>query len=177
MSGIIQKASRGFTAIELVVYVAIFSAISVFLVGSLLTLTVAYRRLQNERDLVSGVRTIMETLGREIQGAKSIYTPTTSFSAAQSQLSLESVVSPSSGESLTYVDFYLDNSRLYLKREGASAIALNPASTEVSDFRAERVANGSRESGQVFLKITTRATGNLETASVVTASFTPRGNY
>src|SRR3989338_469989 len=171
-----QKA-RGFTAVEMLVYIALFSAISAFLISSLMTLTVAYRHLRDERDVVSGMRTIMEILGMEIQGADGIYTPTTVFSPTVKQLSLESAVNPNAGETSTYADFYLDNERLYMKREGAAAIALNSESTEVSEFHAERVVAGSRESVQIFLRIRSQSSGNLQTESAVTASFTPLNNY
>lgn len=169
--------NRGFTAIELLVYVALLVIISVFLIQSLLTLVFVYRRLQGERDVVANMRVAMETISREIQAARSIYTPATVFDANTHQLSLETPLNPLTNETHSFVDFYLDNERLYVKREGASAIPLTSESARVTQFNAARVLAGSRESVQVMLEVRSRAVGALETSSLVQASYSLRGNY
>ena len=111
----LNHSAPGITAMELVVYVGLLAVISVFLVQSLTMLMVAYRRLQGERDVVSSARAAMETLARETQGAASIYTPTSVLGVTTGQLSLETPLNPTAGETRSYVDFYVDNERLHMK--------------------------------------------------------------
>ncbi len=167
----------GITVAELVVYVGLLAIISVFLIQSLLTLLVAYRRLQGERDVVASARIAMETLARETQGASSIYTPTSVLDTATSQLSLATPLNPTAGETRSYVDFYVDNERLYLKREGSATIALTSESARVTQFSVKRILAGARETAEITLEIKSQSGGALETSSWVKASFTPRGNY
>ncbi|KKW21759.1 MAG: hypothetical protein UY64_C0014G0036 [Parcubacteria group bacterium GW2011_GWA1_51_12] len=173
----LNHSAPGITAMELVVYVGLLAVISVFLVQSLTMLMVAYRRLQGERDVVSSARTAMETLARETQGAASIYTPTSVLGVTTGQLSLETPLNPTAGETRSYVDFYVDNERLHMKREGSAAIALTSESARVTQFNVQRILAGARETAEITLEIKSRSRGTLETSSLVKASFTPRGSY
>lgn len=173
----ISKLRSGFTLVELVVYMALLVVVSVFLIQTLLALSVAYRKLQYERDVVSSARLAMETVGREVRASKSIYTPTSIFNATSGQLSLESPLNPNAGENTTYVDFYLDNKRLYMKREGSSTVPLTSEGAEVRQFFVSRVTSGVSESARIVLQVFSRAGGNLQSSTTITASFTPRGNY
>lgn len=167
----------GFTAIELLAYTGLLAVISIFLIQSLLTLNVSYRKLQGERDAVSSARFAMETIGREVIAAKAIYGSTSVFAVATGQLSLESAWNPVPGEDTGWVDFYVDNRRLYQKREGSAAVPLTSESVLVDSFTVTRVLTGTRESARVSLKILSALPGNLLSSSTLTASFTPRGNY
>jgi len=173
----LNHSAPGITTAELVVYVGLLAMISVFLVQSLLMLLVAYRRLQGERDVVSNARAAMETLARETQGAVSIYTPTSVLGVAMGQLSLETPLNPTAGETRSYVDFYADNERLYMKREGLAAIALTSESARVTQFNVGRILAGAREAAEITLEIKSQSEGTLETSSLIRASFTPRGSY
>ncbi|KKW29233.1 MAG: hypothetical protein UY71_C0001G0043 [Parcubacteria group bacterium GW2011_GWB1_52_7] len=113
----------------------------------------------------------------ETQGAASIYTPTSVLGVTTGQLSLETPLNPTAGETRSYVDFYADNERLYMKREGLAAIALTSESARVTQFNVQRILAGARETAEIALEIKSRSRGTLETSSLVKASFTPRGSY
>mgnify|MGYP001588731378 CR=1 FL=1 len=159
------------------VYVAILVAISAFLLRSLISFSAVYRRVQAERDVLANARGAMEALGLEIRSAKSIYMPTSVLSAATGQLSLETPLNPNINETSTYADFYADNKRLYLKREGSAASPITSENVEVAEFLVERVTAGARESARVTLTLTSAVKGAAEASSTITAAFTPRGNY
>lgn len=55
---------------------------------------------------------------REIRGALGVYTPTSVFGVNPGQLSLETANNLPEDESSTFVDFYVDNEKLFIKREG-----------------------------------------------------------
>lgn len=168
---------NGFSLLEIVIYIALLAVISVFLTQSVLSLATAYRKAQAERDVLAAGRTAMETISREVQRAKSVYQPTSVFAADAGQLSLETPLDPMSGESAAYADFYVDNGRLYEKREGADALPLTPESVNVAKFYVERIPAGSRESARITLEIVSRPPGKLDARATLISSFTPRGNY
>ncbi|MBI2054937.1 MAG: prepilin-type N-terminal cleavage/methylation domain-containing protein [Candidatus Sungbacteria bacterium] len=167
----------GFTLIEIMVYVAILAVISAFLLQTLISFSAVYRKVQAERDVLANARGAMETLGLEIRGAKNVYTPTSALSATTSQLSLATSLSSNVNEALTYVDFYVDNKRLYSKREGAAASPITSENVEVAEFLVERVTAGTRESARITLTLTSALRGPFQASSTITAAFTPRGNY
>lgn len=162
------------TTIEMAVYSGLLAVISVFLIQSILTLTTIYRKVQAERDVVGTVRTVMETLSREIQGARSVYRAT---SATTTQLSLETPLNAAAPEETTFTDFYLDNGRLYVKRENLGVSALSPESVQISQFKAERITAGSVESIKITVSAVSQTSGGLQASSTVISAFTPRGNY
>lgn len=162
------------TTIEMAVYSGLLAVISVFLIQTILTLTVIYRKVEAERDIVGAERVIMETLSRELQGARSIYTRT---SATSSQLSLETSLNASTPEETTFVDLYLDSNRLYVKREGAVEFPLSPESVRVAQFKTERMVTGERESVRITLSLVSRSGGGLQASSTIISAFSPRGSY
>jgi type II secretory pathway component PulJ len=173
-----KKTKTGFTLVEVTIYVALFAVISIFLLQGLILLGTAYRRLQAERDVVASMRSAVETLGREVKSARGIYTATSIFgSATSSQLSLEVPTAALTNETTYFVDFYVDNGRLYIKREGETAFAITSESVVVSEFNVNRVLSGSREAAQITMRISSRSLGVLQTTSFVTASFSPRDIY
>lgn len=169
-----RDSCHGMTTIEMAVYSGLLAIISVFLIQTILTLTVIYRKVEAERDIVSAERIIMEMLARELQGASAAYSAT---SATTTQLSIETPLNAVSPEETTFVDVYLDNGRLYVKREGAEAFALSPESVRVAQFKTERIAVGSRESMRVTLSLESRGNGGLQASSTIISAFSPRGNY
>lgn len=168
---------NGFSLLEIVIYIALLAIIVVFLTQSVLSLTAAYRKAQAERDVLAAGRAAMETISREVQHAKLVYQPTSILGATLGQLSLETPLDPMSGESAAYADFYVDNGRLYEKREGADALPLTPESVSIAKFYVERILAGSRESARVTLEIVSRPPGKFDAKATLISSFTLRGNY
>lgn len=173
----LKPCREGFTVIEMLVYAALFAVLSLLLVRSMLGIHSAYRKLQHERDVASAARSVATTLAREVRAAERIYTPTSLFDVPNGQISLKTSLEPSFGEADTYIDFYLDNGRLYLKREGAAAIPLTSEAVRVGEFRASRLALGEREALRIAVQISARSPGQHPASSTIKATFTPRGNY
>ncbi|MBI4134543.1 MAG: hypothetical protein HY471_00335 [Candidatus Sungbacteria bacterium] len=170
-------ARRGFTLVEIIVYIGVFALVSVFLIRTLLVVHAAYRKLQSERDVASAARSAMTALSREIREAKSVYTPTSILNDPHGQVSLETSVAPVSAEAKNFADFYLDNGRLYVKREGAASFPLTSEAVEVQEFNVARLVFEGRESVRVTIRIVSRMPGQFIASSTLATSFTPRGNY
>lgn len=121
---------RGFTLLETLVYVALLTIVSVILVNFILDITRSYAKARVKSAVFSQTQRVLETITKEIKQAKSIYTPTSYFGTGDSkrQLSLETlnpvVGGLPTGENSTFVDFYLDNQKIYVKRENQTAETL-----------------------------------------------------
>lgn len=139
---------QGFTLMEILVYIAVL-AIIFLAVYSILILVVNFNiKIKAIREVVDNSRRVMEILSYEIREAKSIYFPT----STSTQISLETVHYLPEGEVSTYIDFYLCEKRLCLKRESQTPIALTSDGVEVNDLKFSQIAT-TTPSVQIILKI------------------------
>lgn len=130
-----MKFSRGFTMVEILAYIAIvgtlMAIISVFLLESLKL----YARSRALRETFYNGKIALDAISNEIKLAKSIYTPSTS----SSQLSLELAGTPETGEAVSFVDFFLCQSALCVKREGTAAVPVTSDTVEVTSLLVQPV--------------------------------------
>lgn len=133
------SAERGFTLYEVLLYIALSTATSVLIVGLVMQLLQSGYRARRSREVFASVANAFQAIIETARFARSVYTPTSVFSSDTGQLSLESAVQPPPGETSTYVDFYLDNGRLFMKRESHSSQALTSEQVLITRFRVMRL--------------------------------------
>ena len=132
--------SKGFTLIELIVYVAVFAILitTITLFAIAFIKTTAKNRIKKE--VVLGAYSAMNSIIYEIKRANNIYTPTSVFNNISGQLSLETSQGLPSGEEITYLDFYLDSdNKLYIKREGQNPQILISENLKVTNLEFEHL--------------------------------------
>ena len=136
---------KGFTLIELVIYVSIFIVLVVTITLFAMTFTETAARTRIKRELSSSAYAAMKTILYEMKRADKIYLPTSVFNTQPGQLSLETSQELPTGESSTYIDFYLDSdSKLYLKREGKGPQPLIPEDFRVTKLEFESIGPSFR---------------------------------
>ena len=74
--------------------------------------------VQARSEVLGNIKSALETMSQEVRHASSVYTPTSVFDASPGQLSLETVRNAVAGEDYTFVDFFVDDGGLYVKKEG-----------------------------------------------------------
>ncbi len=147
------KASSGFTLIESVVYIGILSLVSlvaVVFVSQILNITEGARRT---RESVDNAHRVMEVITQEIRHAKSVYPSTSSFDISTGQLSLETTRDVPTGENTTFVDFYLDNNGVYIKREGQTQALLTSQKVKITNLTFSDL-NGSNGRDAIRISVT-----------------------
>ena len=155
----IHNSSRGFTIIEMVFYTAIVGMIGAVLTLFLFNSLKAYNKTQAIQHVFNNVNGSLRTITDEIKYARSIYTPTTVLNSDSGQLSLETALNTPAGEPTTFVDFYLDNGRIYEKREGLSAVPLTSERIFITALRFSSVSNNGK------ISATVQITGRINTTS------------
>jgi len=149
---------KGFTLVEILVYVCVLT----ILIGSVYSLFLWVIRSATKakvmRETLNNARRAMEIMTAEIREAKSVYTPTSAFSTSTGQLSLETKKYLPEGEETTYLDFYLCQKHLCLKKEGEDPIPLTSDNVEVEKLEFNQIATTSTiPSIQIFLKVDYKA--------------------
>jgi len=106
------KINAGFTLMEILIYVAVFSMIITVLFSFIVWLWHSNIKTKLMRETLANVEGAMTRMTHEIRDAQSIYTPTTT----STQLSLEILRYLPEGESSSYLDFFLCETQLCLKK-------------------------------------------------------------
>ena len=150
---------KGFTLIEMLIYIALVGMISVVLFGILFFIIRANNKIIALSRVNSNAYSTMERMTYEIINSQYIYIPTSNFVnynydlSAEDQLSLATEIGSSSNEDINYIDFYLDNNALFIKEEGSDPIALSSSDVQITKLEFSYFRNGERESIQIDISI------------------------
>lgn len=170
------KKNKGYNLMEVIIYVAILGGLAVFTGNFLIHTVNVYQRARAERDVISNARLVLETLHKQVSQAQEVYWPTGNFNSDAGQLSLVTKIGAASPHSTSYVDFWLDNGRVWAKEEGSGAYPISAASVRVSKLRFERIVQAAeRDAIKVTLQVDSAS--KFFTSITVNATTALRGNY
>lgn len=172
-----NKKSKGFSLMEIVVYVALLGMVSIFIINSFIQITNLYARARAERETLANARAVLELIAKTAAHSREAYAPTSLFNKDSGQLSLVTAATSTPMHETAYIDFWVDGGRAMMRAEGEQALALSAGSVKVSALRFEQIA---QTLGRTAMKITVRvdAAGAKFPASVtLNATTALRGNY
>lgn len=147
---------KGFTLVEILVYIGIFFLVITIIISFVFWLVRSNTKLKVMREALDNANRIMEIITYETKGAKSIYTPTTT----SNQLSLETTNYLPEGEETTYIDFYLCDSALCLKKESQDSVVLTSDSVEITNLVFTRIVSGQADCIQIDLSVSYKNPAN-----------------
>lgn len=148
------KSDFGFTLIELLIYVVILVIVSSLTVAFAFWSIRVNSNSKAKAEVQNNSRRAMEIMAYEIRQAQSIYVPTSVFSAHPGQLSIETLLDAPAGEARAYKDFYLDNGKIYFKKEGHLPEALTSDQVRVSNLIFKHInPSNSPEGMQINLTV------------------------
>lgn len=160
---------KGYTLIEMLIYIALLGIIMVVIVGVFFTISRTNSRIVATIEINSNAYSAMERMIYEITNADNIYLPTSNFSnynyngAKAKQFSLVTKQAVSINERIAYIDFYLENNTIFMKQDGASPIALTSDNVLVDSVDFYYFKNGDRESVKIDLTVNSNNILNSET--------------
>lgn len=180
-NGFWPSHAPGFTLVEMVIYVALIGIVMSSAVLFIFNLVRTYTRYRVEREVATNVRLAMDYMTRETKSADRIYTPTSRFDSHPGQLSLESSLSLPTDETSTFVDFYVDNGKLYLRRESQNPFPITSDRVDVRNL-VFRYLSPTSTAQIVLINLTVdfRAPSNhpqYQYSSSLTSSASIRGQY
>lgn len=133
--------NKSFTIIELLVYIAVLVVITTAVSGFIIWSINSNSKAKVMRQVLNNSRRAVEIITSEIKEATEIYTPTTTFSSHPGQLSLKTLKYLPTGEQVTYIDFYLCEDWLCLKKESQDPIVLTSDKVKVTNLVFQQVAS------------------------------------
>lgn len=155
----------GFTLIEMVIYVALVGIVSVVLFNIIFFIIRVNNKITALSIASSNAHSAMERMTYEISNSKYVYLPTSNFAiygndpSKGNQLSLVTEMDITTNEDVTFVDFYLENGTIFLKKESSdptisiSPVALVSSDVFVSKMEFSYCKNGSRESVTIDMTV------------------------
>lgn len=132
-----QNARKGFSLIEVVVYIAVLAGISTIAVGSLLRVNAALAQVRAIRSLNGAGTSALERLIRVTRDAKSVNEGSSTFDVSPGALSLTGSESPA----VTY-GFSVSGGGLLLDT-GATQTVLTPPNVAVTNLVFRSITNGT----------------------------------
>lgn len=125
---------RGFTLISALVYIILLAVVA----AMLSRVAADFLRLNTQGQVIGEVtdnaQRVFEIMTQEIQRASAVYTPTSVFDTHPGQLSVVTTNNLPTDETVTYVDIFVDDGRLYLKREGSDPELITSQRVRVDNF-------------------------------------------
>jgi len=166
----------GITLIETVVYVALLGILTVGILASVAHVSTSYRSARAERDILVNARLLMDTVTHTTEESQTVYIPTSRFNIDTGQLSLITAIAPLSQHTTSYIDFWVDNGRLWMRRDGTPALALSSPTVRVTRFHLQRLAPlPTSESIRITLSLAHAS--HPRASSTLITTRTLRGNY
>lgn len=163
---------QGFTLIEMIVYIGILASL-----GTVLTLFGAHimrqgTHTQQTAVLLGNARGTLEDIAREARHATAVYTPTSAFGVHPGQLSLVTKQNLPTDEKETYVDFYVDDERLYRKREAATAQLITSEQIRITNFVVTHLNTSGDSALRIEMTVVPVGAGTIATAQSSVTLFT-----
>jgi len=147
------RKTNGFTLIEMLVYVATLAILTGALINFFIWSIDVNAKIKTKQTTLKEAQKAIEKILFEIREAQSIYTPTSVFGQHPGQLSLKTTHNPPTGETSTFIDFYLCGEQICFKKEGYEATPLTSDKTIVEQLFFTRLSASSTESIQIGLSL------------------------
>lgn len=149
----IKKLNPGFTLLELLIYIAIFTIVMTILIQVLSGTFSIFAQVRSKRGLIVAGSTIIERMSHNIRAASSFSASGNTFDTDPSVMSLS--VNDSSGVAHTYI--YAKESstnRLTEKVDSAAAAYLNGPGQTVTTFTVKQLTAGTSSGAVINLVLT-----------------------
>ena len=121
--------------IELLIYAALFVIIGIVASSFFIQISNLAETSRRSRESLDNARSAMSVITQEIRHATTVYTPTSTFGSSPGQLSLETTRDLPADEDTTYVDFYVDDEGIYIKRESQGAQLITSEKIDVTELQ------------------------------------------
>lgn len=166
--------NSGFTLLEIIVSLTIFSLILLAIVSFLISMNNSILKAKAGREVSENAQKAMREITYEIRSARGVYTPTTT----ESQLSLETSSYLPAGEDTTYIDFFLCGSAICMKKESQDPFALTSSSVNVTDLSFTQVSTGTSPSILISMTLNYAGSGiGPDTSSITLTSTASLRSY
>lgn len=168
-----SSQKKGFTLIELVVYVILLGVLMVFAINMALSMTRAFAQLRVSRDLNSSAEALFERATRDIRGAYDVDVGQSVLGSNPGVLMLDT--KDASGAATT-VKYDVESGAIVITEGGVSKGSILTTNTTASNFIVRELDNGKTKA--VRMEATLSSTrGNVSETRNFYTTIVLRGTY
>ena len=168
-----KRQRKGFTLIEMVIYIAFVSTFSVLALNGVLLATKVFSDFRITRNLNNTAEVILDRVVREVRQAYDVDQVESSFGAHPGKLTLKTI-DPSDID--TTIEFYLDNGNVKVKEGGVDSGFLGSRDVMVDIFVFDLITNSNTKAVRTRLQLTAQR-GSLQKIKTFYATTILRGSY
>lgn len=168
-----KKQKKGFTLVEMVIYVFFVGVFSVLALNGVFQATKVFSDFRITRNLNSTAEVVLDRLTREVRQAYDVDQVESSFGTHPGRLTLKKV--DSSGVSTT-TEFYVENGSIKLKEGGVSQGILGASNVSVDLLVFDIITNANTKAIRTRVQMTSQK-GSLEKTKTFYATTILRGSY
>lgn len=166
------SSQRGLSIIEVLIYTILLSLVATSLLLFTMRIVQQTSSARVTSATLDNARGAMTVITSEIRQANAVYTPTSVLGSSPGQLSLATTRNAPVDEDETYVDFYIDDERLYRKREGIAAELITSEQVKVTHLTFSHRNTESLGSAVQVTLIVVPAQANAQILAAATVSLT-----
>lgn len=160
-----SKAQKGFTLVELLVYVGLCALLLMGIVNAMLILTDAYRTVSNARKIERSAITLMDRIIREARRS-------TGINAGAFDVPTGSVTLEAGSSTSPYITFALQNGRAVVTEDGeTSPLTDSDVTVESMVFSRYPLYNVQFATSSVLLKVDFTLTSGSSSPTLTSRSF------
>ena len=151
-----METKRGFSLIEMLVYISILVFMLVIILEIIISITQKDRIIESKRNIENSAALTLERVTREVRESTAISVPS----------STRLVLTESDGT----IEFYLSDARIFLKENGIDIGALTSSSTRVTSLNFIRFASSTSEGVRVLMTLESGTTTDYQMESFYTSA-------
>jgi len=164
--------NRGFSLIEVLIYLALLVLLSSVVVGIVLSLSNTFYNIRANRALETGAIATLERMALEIRNADSILLSGSILNTSPGELEVIQNIDETSQN----IRFYVDEGNVNVSIDGGEGSTLFPSAVSVDSLIFRRVVNGVSEGVRIELSLQS-VVGRISLTKLFTDFVILRGSY
>ena len=157
-----KQRNKGYSLIEMIVYLAIFTSVSVLVINSFIIVLGSFSATRTNRDLLESGAVVVERIAREIRQAESVDVANSTLGSSPGALQLNS---NNSGGTPVIIEFRIVNGALNLYEDDILVRNLLGQNISVTSLIFRRISTTNGEGVKIELTLQDSISKNLQTAS------------
>lgn len=164
---------KGYSLVEIIVYLAIFTTMSVVVINSFITILNSFKETRTNRDLLESGSTVMERISREIRQAKNIDVTNSTLSSSPGVLQLNSTDSVGTAQ---VIKFSITSGALNIYKDGTLTGNLLGQNITVTSLIFRRIVTTNGEAVKIEMTLQDNNSKSLKTINLYNTIIL-RGGY
>jgi len=142
-----RGSKRGLSIIEIIIYLAIFTAVSIIVINSFMIVLSTFSTIRTNHDLINAGSNSMERISREIRQAKSIDIVNSTLDSDSSVLRLINT------DGIGYVVFDKDGDDLRISKDGVTIGNLLVDNVKLNKLIFNRISTNNTEGLRIEIEV------------------------